>query len=291
MAEPGGTESVTRRRFLRQLGCGTAAGAGMLAWGKQATRSPVAEVADPGWQAAGAVDPRVVGRMLGQAMAALTGKSSQAAAWGEIVEPGERVGVKFNRVTCNVSGANQALGDAILHGLALAGIRRQDVIVVEAVGAAFPGTGEFDGTLGPEVDTGLGRTRLTRFVREQVDAIINVPDLKHHERLGVTGARKNLAFGSTVVEAPWRFHGRDIGDHLAATYALSAILGKSRLHILNGLRGLFHRGPRPSGARWQWDRNSLFASTDPVALDRVERAVVEAARREFRAPIVEAQQE
>lgn len=279
MPEPGASESVTRRRFLRRVGCGAVAGAGTLARAGEPQRGKVAEVIDAGWQTGGAVDPRAVAAMLGRAMRELTGKGTLAAAWGEIAEPGERVGVKFNRVSRNFSAANQALGDAILHGLALAGVRRRDIIVVEAVGADFPGTGRFDGTLGPEADTGFGRTRLTRFVREQVDALINVPDLKHHERCGITGALKNVAFGSTIVDRPWRFHGNGCDPHIAALYALPQIGGKCRLHILNGLRGLFHHGPRPGDRRWQWDANGLSVSSDAVALDAAAGRTIGSERR------------
>ena len=35
----------------------------------------------------------------------------------------------------------------------------------------------------------------------------------------------------------------------------------------------------PCGGRWQWDRNSLFASTDPVALDAVCLDIIQEKRR------------
>ena len=278
-------DRIPRRRFLATAAaCATAFPRvfAQTAGPKPPARASVVEAADPAWQQGGMVSAAVVRRMLGQAMRALTGKASAADAWRQVVSPTERVGVKFNKVSANFSGASQALGDAILDGLMAAGVKRENIIVAEAVGASFPGTRQFDPTYGPVVDTGCGKTRLTRFITHQVDAVIDVPDLKHHERVGVTGALKNVAFGNTIVEAPWRFHGGSQHEHIAALYALPPIAGKCRLHILNGLRGLFHGGPRPRRAEWQWNRNSLLVSTDPVALDTIALEVIQQQRRTAR---------
>jgi len=274
-------ENIPRRQFLASAAASAVALPGAFAHAGQTPpdRGTVAEATNPAWQRNGVADHAAVKRMLGQALTALTGKTSTTDAWRQLVSPTERIGVKFNKVSANFSGANQALGDAILDGLTGAGVRRENIIVVEAIGGSFPGTGEADLAYGRAVDTGRGRTRLTRFVTDQVDAIINVPDLKHHERVGVTGALKNLAFGNTIVEAPWRFHGPDQHAHIAALYALPQIAGKCRLCILNGLRGIFHAGPRPRGRQWQWNHNSLLVSRDPVALDATAHSVVQAQRR------------
>jgi len=277
---------VSRRRFLGRA-ASVAAGAAacprlfaQAAEPKPPARSKVVEVTSPAWQKDGKVDPAAVKAMLERALMGFTGKASAAEAWRQFVSPTERVGVKCNKVTRNISRANQALGDAILDGLAQAGVKRQNIIVTEAVGASFPGTGRYDGTYGPEVHTAHGTTRLTRFVREQVDAIINVPDLKEHDRAGVTLSLKNLSHGGTVMLHPWKFHSGFCSPHVPELHALKPIAGKRRLNIMNGLRGIFHLGPMPRGRRWQWDRNSLFVSTDPVALDALCLDIVQAKRRQ-----------
>ena len=257
------TGEPSRRQFL----AGAAAcvqGLGALPGVFRTLDSPVIEVHDPGWQADRLVHPRTVRAMLERGLRELTGGGSAAEAWRRIVSPGERVGIKFSKVSRNASGANQALGDALIDGLAQAGVRREDIIVVEAWGARFRGTGEFDGSYGPEVDTGMGRVRLSRFIREQIDALISVPDLKHHPRLGVSGARSNLALATTVIDAPWRFHGPHLADHVTAIYALPPIAGKCRLHILNALRGVGDC------------RETLLLSGDAAVLDRVGAARAQA---------------
>ena len=275
-------DNIARRQFLATAAASAASLPGVFAHAappKPPARSTVVEATSAGWQRNGVVDPAVVKRMVGRALTALTGKASAADAWRQVVSPTERIGVKFNKVSANFSGANQALGDAIIEGLTAAGVRRRNIIVVEAIGARFPGTGQPDLAYCRVADSGRGRTRLTRFAADQVDAIVNVPDLKHHERVGATGALKNLAFGNTIVESPWRFHGPDQQAHIAALYALPQIAGKCRLCILNGLRGIFHAGPRPRGTQWQWNRNSLLVSTDPVALDVTAHDIVQSQRR------------
>lgn len=282
----GGAGSTTRREFLGEVVVGAAVGAAGVpqvfaeaAAPKPPSRSKVVEVTNPAWQKGRRVNAAVVQQMVENALMKLTGKSSGADAWRQFVSPTERVGVKFNKITRNISKANQALGDAILGGLMQAGVKRENIIVVEAVGAKFPGTGRYDGTYGPEVHTPHGTTRHTRFIREQVDVVINVPDLKEHDRAGVTLSLKNLSHGASIMHEPWKFHSGCCSPHIGELHALKPIAGKRRLNILNGLRGIFHLGPMPRGRRWQWDRNSLFVSTDPVALDAICLDIIQEKRR------------
>ncbi|MFW6108289.1 MAG: hypothetical protein ACOC8D_00605 [bacterium] len=248
---------LTRRGFLAGAAA-CAASFRLRAPANPSWRGGVVEVRHPAWRREGGAEPRLVKAMVERGLTRLTGERSAAAAWRRIVAPGERVGVKFSKTSRNASGANQALGDVLLEGLRGAGVRRRDVIVVEAWGARFPGTGEFDGSYGPEVDTDLARVRLTRFIRQQIDALINVPELKPHPRLGASGARSTVALATTIIDRPWRLHGPRLADHVSAIYGLPAIATRCRLHILNGLGG-------PA---------ALFLSRDALALDRLAVARV-----------------
>lgn len=277
---------VSRRRFLRQAIAASALGAAGLprihaeaAEPKAPARSKVLEVTNPAWKRDGKVDPEAVKRTLERGLMEFTGKSSVADAWRVFASPSETIGVKFNDISQNFSGANQALGDAIIDGLLQAGLRREKIILVEAVGASFPGTGTADRTLGPEFDTGHGKTRHTRFLRDQIDGIINVPNLKEHDRAGVTLAVKNLSHGRAFIPNPGAFHSNYCDPHVAELHSQKVVFTKRRLNILNGLRGIFHLGPSPGAARWQWDRNGLFFSTDPVAMDTVGLDIIQEKRR------------
>jgi hypothetical protein len=169
---------VSRRRFLGQSLAATLAAAGVprvfREWAEAAepkppARSKVLEVTNPAWKRDGKVDPEAVKRTLERGLMEFTGKSSVADAWRVFASPSETIGVKFNDISRNFTGANQALGDAIIDGLLQAGLKREKIILTEAVGASFPGTGQADRTPGPEFDTGHGKTRYTRFLREQID--------------------------------------------------------------------------------------------------------------------------
>jgi len=286
VVHPGG---VSRRRFLRQSIAASVIGAAGLPrvfreWAeavepKAPARSKVVEATNPAWKRDGKVDPEAVRRTLERGLMEFTGKPSVADAWRQFASPSETIGVKFNDISQNFSGANQALGDAIIDGLLQAGLQREKIILVEAVGASFPGTGQADRTLGPEFDTGHGKTRHTRFLREQIDGIINVPDLKEHDRAGVTLAVKNLSHGRSFIPNPGSFHSNYCDPHVGELHSQKLILTKRRLNILNGLRGIFHLGPSPGAARWQWDRNSLFFSTDPVAMDAIGLDITQEKRR------------
>ena len=52
---------------------------------------------------------------------------------------------------------------------------------------------------------------------------------------------------------------------------------KRQLHVLDGIKGLYHGGP---GARPQfvWEHKTLYFATDPVALDKTGWKVIDAQR-------------
>ena len=58
------------------------------------------------------------------------------------------------------------------------------------------------------------------------------------------------------------------------------IRNKAVLHILDGVKGLYHGGP---GAKPQfvWDHNTIYFATDPVALDHVGWRALDAKREQM----------
>ena len=67
------------------------------------------------------------------------------------------------------------------------------------------------------------------------------------------------------------------GAFIPAVVALPVIRNKTVLHILDGVKGLYHGGP---GARPQyvWEHKTLYFATDPVALDRIGWRVLDRQR-------------
>lgn len=211
----------------------------------------------------------------------LTGKSTPEAAWKSLFSPGEVVGLKFNRISRDFTGANQALVNAIAGGLLSAGVKRQNVVVVEATDVQFAGGEARKGWAG-NYDFGSGKTRLSNFVVNQVDAVINVPNLKHHPLIGFTGCLKNISHADeTIMEGPDRFHGNACNPYIADICAIDVLREKMRLHLMNGLKGIFSHGAYPPAPQFQWFHDGLFLGFDPVAIDTIGAELVDAARADY----------
>jgi len=274
-------ERMDRRQFLRAAGAAGLA----LSWGLEPAmageepRSRVVQVTSAGWRrAAGGVDGAAVRAMLDRGLMRLTGKPSARQAWRSLFSPGEVVGLKFNRISRDFTGANQALVDALAAGLVSAGVRKKDIIPVEAHGVKFAGGRPQPGWAG-EFDFGSGKTRLSNFLVRQVDALINVPNLKHHPIVAFTGCLKNLSHANdTIMEGPNRFHGNNCDPYIADICALKELRGKVRLHVMNALKGIFARGAYPPAPEFQWFHNSLLLGFDPVAIDTLGAEQVDKAR-------------
>ncbi|MCD6506107.1 DUF362 domain-containing protein [Candidatus Poribacteria bacterium] len=246
-------------------------------------KSLVVQVRSKRWcRSNGKVNAEIIKRMIDKGMMRLTNKKTPEAAWRSLFSPKEVVGIKFNRISRDFTGANQALVDAIVSGLTSVGIPRRNIIVVEAIGVRFDGGKPKDGWA-KRVDFGSGKTRLSNFIVNQIDALINVPNIKQHPLAGFTGALKNISHaGGTIMEGPNRFHTNSCDPYIADIYAVKEIREKIRFHISNGLKGIFDRGAEPPPPQFQWFLNSIFLSFDPVALDTIGAELVDRARSQHR---------
>jgi len=63
---------------------------------------------------------------------------------------------------------------------------------------------------------------------------------------------------------------------------------KCVLQILDGIRGVYQKGPFGRIEEFVWDYNALFFATDPVAMDHVEWRIIDAKRKEKGLPPVAA---
>ncbi len=114
------------------------------------------------------------------------------------------------------------------------------------------------------------RSYAAKFITKEVNKLVNLPVLKDHQSAGVTLALKNLSHG--LVNNVSRSHSTKslnaCGAFIPAVVALPVIRNKSVLHILDGIKGVYHGGP---GAKPQfvWEQKAMFFATDPVALDHV----------------------
>jgi uncharacterized protein (DUF362 family) len=194
----------------------------------------------------------------------------------------------------------------IIDGLETAGVRRQDIVVYDRYRAQFlkagfdkwlpegvrwsAATEDYDGIqqaiAGYDPDHYMDmavtlpgydinnltarRSYASKFITKEVNKLINLPVLKDHQSAGVTLALKNLSHG--LVNNVSRSHGSTTlnvcGAFIPAVVSMPVIRNKTVLHILDGIKGLYHGGP---GARpdFVWEHRTIYFATDPVAMDRV----------------------
>jgi uncharacterized protein (DUF362 family) len=276
----------------------------------------VAAIEHPGSIDGGQYQAAAVKEMMRRGMRSLTGESDWAAAWKKFVRPGERVGIKVNPVgQPHVISAPEVLRE-IVDGLESAGIKRADIVVYDRYRDQFlkagfdkwaPGTKwsaackdyddiqldiegydpshyvDFPVTLAgydARVDKHR-RSYAAKFITQEVDKLINLCVLKDHQSAGVTLALKNLSHG--LVNNVCRSHStktmNTCGPFIPAVVAMPVIRYKTVLHVLDGIKGLYHGGP---GAKPQfvWDHKAMYFATDPVALDHVGWRVIDEKRKE-----------
>jgi uncharacterized protein (DUF362 family) len=75
------------------------------------------------------VQARVVRRMVDSLVCSVTGTQSVAAAWRSLVSPADKVGIKVSATGRSVSGTNPEVADAIVEGLAEAGVPARNIII------------------------------------------------------------------------------------------------------------------------------------------------------------------
>jgi len=111
---------------------------------------------------------------------------------------------------------------------------------------------------------------VARFLSKEVNKLINLPVLKDHQSAGVTLALKNLSHG--LVNNVARSHSSSTlnacGAFIPAVVSLPMIREKAVLHILDGIKALYHGGPGIPNPKFVWEHKTMYFATDPVALDR-----------------------
>src|SRR5690348_5499880 len=278
-------------------------------------RGRVVAVEHPGSIIEGKYQADPVRQMMRKGMTDLTGAAGWVDAWRLFVEPGDVVGIKVNPVgQPHVISAAEVVRE-IIAGLNAAGVKNKDIVVYDRYRAQFFKAG-FDKWL-PEgvrisnavedfenvqlaiegydpdhyMDMALTlpgydannltarRSYAAHFITKEVNKLINLPVLKDHQSAGVTLSLKNLSHG--LVNNVCRSHStitlNACGSFIPAVVSMPVIRNKTVLHVLDGVKGLYHGGP---GARPQfvWEHRTLYFATDPVALDHICWKVIDQKR-------------
>jgi uncharacterized protein (DUF362 family) len=290
----------SRRVFLKQWFTGAAvlrAGGAMelLAPAQQAalpTKSKVVIARDELLRGTGStVDSRRMLALLDRSLQTLFDRDHASEAWGRLVRPGDKVGVKVNALGGRGLSSNLQLVEAICERLQQAGIKAGDIVVwdhdtdeLERAGfrIAMGGSGvqcfgtdrvDYEQEL---VTHGSVGSRLSRILTQRSNVLINVPVMKDHDGAGVTIAMKNM-YG--VIHNPNKYHPNGCNPYIADLNMLPEIRSRMRLTICDATTAQYEGGPgyKPE---YSWKQNALLVSQDPVALDYTGWQTIERKRAE-----------
>ena len=116
------------RNVALVLSCAISSG---LAQGQQAAPTPwiVYAVRNPDSIKQYKTNPHVVREMVNRLVMAVTGESDVAKAWGSLVSPSDRVGIKISAAGGELFTTHHDIVNAIVDGLAAAGHPRSSIVV------------------------------------------------------------------------------------------------------------------------------------------------------------------
>src|SRR6266850_2024472 len=245
-------------------------------------------------------------QMIRTGMATLTGTDGGADAWRQFFGPGDVVGIKLNPVGQPHVMSSAEVVREIIAGLNSAGVKPKEIVVYDRYRKQFFAAGfhkwlpegvriahaaedyqemqmAIEGydpdhyvdmalTM-PGYDAGnltARRSYAAQFITRQVNKLINLPVLKDHQSAGVTLALKNLSHGlvNNVNRSHSSYTLNACGAFIPAVVSLPVIRNKTVLHVLDGVKGLYHGGPG-SRPEFVWEHKTIYFATDPVALDRI----------------------
>ena len=128
-------------------------------------------------------------------------------------------------------------------------------------------------------DVKYRRSHAALFITKEVNKLINLPVLKHHQSAGVTLALKNLSHGLTnnVNRSHISATANACGVYIPSAVSIPVIRNKTVLNILDGTKGVFHGGPR-GREQFVWEHRTMYFATDPVAIDSVGLRVIDEKR-------------
>jgi uncharacterized protein (DUF362 family) len=260
------------------------------------------------------VSQPAVRAMLDEGMKVLTGAPAAKDAWAKFFTPSDIVAIKVNPSGAPGTTTSIPLLREVIQALKAAGVANRNIVVydrnsnqLEVVGyhmlvppdVRVVGLDQrwhlneadhagYDPDIYCEMD-GFGeretRSYLASIVGTEATKIINLPCLKEHNASGVTGCLKNLAYGSFNNVARTHIEPKTYTDPVIAVMCTAAPLrSKSVLHIMDGIRAVYHSGPFAWNPEFVWEAKTLLIGTDPVAVDRIELDIVENKRREAGVP-------
>jgi uncharacterized protein (DUF362 family) len=230
--------------------------------------------------------------MLARALMDLTGKEDLVTATKQFVCPDDVVCVKVNGIAEHNMGTNKELVLPLLDALIAAGVKPSNITVLEQYGSFLAGTRVNDSNVPAGVKTSVHQNKdatmdermipgtgvKTKFVRVLTEstAVINFSLIKDHSICGYTGQLKNMTHGCQIL--PHYFHQHHASPQIALLYAQDVIKSRVRLNISDGFKVMFNGGPKWTEPRFVVPHESVYATTDAVAMDTIGAELVDKVR-------------
>ena len=263
-----------------------------------------------GWQ----VDSNAAHAMVVAGMKQLTGQTSEAAAWQQIVSSTDVVGIKVSTLAAPLHVTHQAVLDAIATGLRQAGVPAINIIVFDReaqklAAAEYRATGfriedvisgagwDADATIENSAvgkliwgDFDFGKpeplstlSHLPKLVTRTITKLINVPVLMDHDAAGLAGCLYNISLGMADNTRRFEQFSQRGDAPIAELAGLPAVRTKLVLNICDAFVAGYAGGPafKP---QYSWPHGGLYFSRDPVAIDTMCLELLEAKRQENQLP-------
>jgi uncharacterized protein (DUF362 family) len=255
-----------------------------------AAKGTVVRVTKAGALGGGSAPSREIAQqMVDRAVMELTGTSKPESAWAQFAQATDRVLIKPNAFGFPAMAAHPETAWAIVSSLKAVGVPEENIIIYDQMAgrmqaaryklttAKAPGVRVLSNKQAPYETqfrkTPAGRTQLAQPVL-WANVIIDLAVIKTHDLSGVTCAMKNITHG--VVVNPGAFH-RDGCAGIPHVWALPEIKDKVKLVITDAFKLLWDGGPHDK-PRFKVPFDSVFATTDPVAMDRLAWEYVDEVR-------------
>ncbi len=260
----------------------------------------------------GMIEQEVVQQMFDQAILSYTGKKSIEAAWDEII-PGlqstDTIGIKINCINPSLPSSPEVV-NAIINHLVMLGLNENNIIVWDRDESRMTGIGSlkrsgyifnngdkgvryvttstdnigYDSGVIVEVPSADLRFDLSKILSRECKYLINVPQLRHHAKAGMTLCMKNY-FGTVPIfetftygaaDTAAKMHKANCNPAIPELYSNSIFKEKTKLHVCDALFTIFESGPMGSP---QQIIGKIMVGKDPVALDYLGFLIVEEERK------------
>lgn len=262
--------------------------------------------------------PEIVRGMVDRGVLALTGKATVAEAWRSVVKTNDVVGLKVFSAPGHTSGTRPAVVAAVVEGLLAAGLPPKNIVIwdrqladlriagyfevaarygVRISAAASAGWDEKtyyensllgnliwgDAEFGRKGD-GIGRKSfVSKLVARDITRHISIAPLINHNLAGVGGHFCNLALGSVDNTLRFESTARALAEAVPEIFALPVIYDRLALCITDALICQY-QGEQITRLHYAKVLNQLRFSKDPVALDTLSLAELEAQRQKAGIP-------